>query len=195
MAKLLMLVFFFVMPFLAIAQKPEINYTGLDSQRHSLAYRLFSDKFDTVIAYTTEGYWQSDNSHYYILAVKGGFYYKGTVNSKRVSTGNWSKPYFKLKKVEPKKARGLIEYLNKSNLWGLSRDSLNNQKQRNPDGTFSELTLQDATNYRFELITPDNYSIIDAYSPEYFLEELPEYIQRAQFIKIRDRFLSAYKEL
>ncbi|WP_186458690.1 hypothetical protein [Mucilaginibacter achroorhodeus] len=45
------------------------------------------------------------------------------------------------------------------------------------------------------MISGDKFTAIDAYEPDWFAERLPEYIQRKQFIKVRDEFVKAYKSL
>jgi hypothetical protein len=94
----------------------------------------------------------------------------------------------RLKKTDTVRAKAVIDELTKSGLWQLSNDSLNNQTQKQPNGTVANLTLHDGTNYRFELIKGPYFLAVGSYAPEYFLEELPQARQREKFIKIRDRF-------
>lgn len=177
------------------AQKMQTNYGVVDSTHHSLAYKILHDKYDNVIAYTTEGYWQSNRISYVFIGVKGKMYSKGSIHLKRDKDHTWSKPVVKQKKVNSDKGAYIFMELDKMGLWKLNVDSLNNQNEKNQDGSINKITLFDATNYRFELINGDNYLPIEAYAPEQFLEELPQYKQREPFIKIRDRFLQDYKAL
>nr|WP_157536090.1 hypothetical protein [Mucilaginibacter sp. L294] len=176
-----------------MAQKPAINYGKVDSIDHSFVYKTLHNKYDEIIAYTTEGYWQSDKINYLLLASKNGEYFKGVLYLKRTKGNKWSEPVVKLKKA--KKGKAIIEQLNTSGLWRLSPDSLNDQNKKNSDGSIETLTLHDGTNFRFELISADKFLAIETYQPEYFLEEMPYSTQRRVFIKIRDRFLKDYKAL
>ena len=176
------------------AQKLTTDY-GSQTSGYTMAYNLLHDKFDTVIAYTTEGYWQSNNMDYYILANNDGEYFKGRITAKRKKDKSWTSPLVSFKKVNRMKAEAIVKRLQESGLWVLNVDSLNNQIENKPDGTASMHTLSDGVSYRFELIQNNKLLSIEAYAPEYFNKVLPQYKQRDTFIKIRGEFLKDYSTL
>ncbi|QXV66192.1 hypothetical protein INP83_03620 [Mucilaginibacter sp. 21P] len=184
-----------MIPFADTAQPLPCNYGVIDSSQHSMAFAQLHEKYDRIVAYTTEGYWQSNVIYYALIAEKQGVYYKGTMICKRKVDKSWLAPVLKMKPANTKKAKVIIDKLNEANLWKIKTDSLNNQIHHNADGYSVASSLSDGTNYRFELIAGDKFIAIEAYEPDWFAEKLPEYTQRKQFIKIRDEFLKAYKIL
>ena len=62
------------------AQEVPNNFNTVDSTKYSLLYKTLHHKYDEIIGYTTENYWQSDHCDYVFLGVKNGNYFKGTVN-------------------------------------------------------------------------------------------------------------------
>ena len=183
------------MPFFTAAQKPAINYGLVDSIDHSFAYKTLHNSYDEIVAYTTEGYWQSNRINYNLIVSKNGAYFKGSLHLERTKGGKWSKPLVKLKKVSTIQTKAIIKRLNSSGLWRLNQDSLYDQNKQNLDGSVTKLILHDGVNYRFELISSNNFLAIETYAPEYFLEEMPKSTSRQFFIKIRDKFLKGYKTL
>lgn len=183
-------------PSFCYAQKMQVNYGLADSQRTpSIAVRALQENFDYVVAFTHEGYWESNQIYYAIIAVKKGVYSKGIIRLKRDNKGKWSVPSVKIKKVIADSAKAIVNYLDASGLWQLNADSLNNQTAKMPDGKTQELTLYDGTNYRFELIKPQSVLMVNAYDPEYFAEMIPEYLGRKKFVRLKDWFWNAYKRL
>lgn len=86
-----------------------------------------------------------------------------------------------------------MDSLDQHKFGALNRDSLNIKTRDNGDGTITELSLHDATNHKFEIITKSNFTIVESYAPEYFLEELPKLTIRKTFINCRNLFLKAIK--
>ncbi|MET3978013.1 hypothetical protein ABIB62_000579 [Mucilaginibacter sp. UYP25] len=181
-------------PYCICVQKTPVNYGIADSANYSLAYKNLHSTFDQTIAYTTEGYWLSYRIIYSFVSVKNKTYFKGSITLKR-NKNHWTTPLIKYNEVNTKKAVAIFKQLVEMGLWTLNVDSLNNQNQRNPDGSISKLTLNDGTNYRFELIEPHQFSSVEAYEPEYFLKELPQFKQRELFIRVLDAFKKAFKTL
>ena len=184
-----------LLPLFTMAQKPAINYGLIDSNDHSFAFKSLHNSYDSIIAYTTEGYWQSNKINYTVIALKKGTYFKGFLHLERTKDNIWSEPVVKLKKANSTETKAIIEQLSASGLWKLSPDSLNDQNKKNPDGGVTALTLHDGVNFRFELISANKFLAIESYAPEYFLEEIPYSTQRSKFIKIRDKFIKDYKAL
>jgi hypothetical protein len=87
-----LLIILLLLPLFSRAQKPPVNYGLPDSTSYSIAYKILHDKYDYAIAYTTEGYWESDRIHYDVIAFKNGTYFKGSVFSKRHKAYNWPMP-------------------------------------------------------------------------------------------------------
>jgi hypothetical protein len=179
---------------LANAQKSPINYGIKDSSGYSVAYKMLHNTFNETVAYTTEGYWQSDHIAYIFIGFKDNSYFKGAISLKR-NKGTWTVPVIRYKKVNPGKALAIVKNLENHGLWKMNMDSLNINSEENPDGTITKSTVSDGINYRFELIKDVFFLPIETYEPEYFLSRFPQYSQRKQFLKMRDNFLNAFKSL
>lgn len=190
---LVILCFFLFSASKGLGQKAAINY-GLAQQDSvpSIAVKLLQHQYGYSVAYTTEGYWQSDHLSYIFLAFKSGIYYMGAINAHRTGK-QWSMPIIQVKKVRAGWAKGLFSYLEDAGLWKLNRDSLNCQKIVDENGKTEDLKIFDATNYRFELIKSDDVLMIDSYAPEDFLNYKQDK-GRALFIRIRDQFLKTMKK-
>ena len=182
--KLLAGVVFLLLVFRAEAQLPHIksNFT-LEDQNQSVVYKIFSGKYDFVIAYTAQSYWWSNKYNYDILAKKGGVWFNIRLNAER-KNGNWPYPKIKTSRVEKNSFDSLIDTLTKQQFWTLNIDSLSDQRGE---------SLFDATNYRFEILEGKSFRIIESYAPEYFLNSFPDMLARKSFIKSRDAFVKTYK--
>ena len=194
--KAIFAVFFLLTTGLSKAQKMAVNY-GLAEEQNipSIAADMLQGKYDYAIAYTTEGYWESNQVHYLVLAMKDGIYYEGTIGTKRTKDGKWPAARMKMNRANLTRSKRIISYLDTSGLWQLNQDSLNNQYIKMPDGKTEWMTIHDATNYRFERINPSGVLLVYAYAHDEFFANKPKNNDRRKFISIRDRFLNFYKAL
>ncbi|HVS93299.1 MAG TPA: hypothetical protein VHE59_14775 [Mucilaginibacter sp.] len=176
------------------AQLPILKSNTTDEQKQSSdIYNNFHDNYDFVISCNSQSYWWSDKKIYEVLAYGNGHWERISLYSKRHHNGKWSKPYIKIDSFDNERAEKLIELFNKNDFWHLSNDSLNIHQKRINDTLFKTYDISDDVNYKFEIMTKNDFLIIQCYAPEYFLEKIPEIKSREVFIKCRDEFLSAYK--
>ena len=172
-----------------------INYGLAENLKvKSIAVKVLQNKYEYSIAYTHEGYWESNRIDYLVLSYKSGSYYKETIHLDRSKNGKWSAAETSSDEIDAEKAKNFVTYLDSSEFWHLNPDSLNNQEIKTEDGKIKTQTIFDATNYRFELIKPDSVVMLDTYAPEYFLTEYQRDMGRKLFIKIRDTFIATLKE-
>ncbi|MCG2612607.1 hypothetical protein LZZ90_13940, partial [Flavobacterium sp. SM15] len=189
--KNLIAIFIFYISQIGFSQSifPEIKSNATEEDKtESIIYSLLSNKYEFIIAYTTQCYWWSDKKNYVVYAFKNNTWEKIIVDSKRKKNGNWTKPKSKSHIISNQKANELIQTLSKKSFWDLKREELNIDKQKNDDGSVTKFSLHDGVNYRFEIITKQDFRIIESYEPEYFLEKMPEIKERKIFINCRDDF-------
>ncbi|MBD1399019.1 hypothetical protein H9Q13_17755 [Pontibacter sp. JH31] len=170
-----------------------VIHSDSNQSNESTIYKNFEGKYDFLIAYTEESYWWSDRQFYQILALKDGQWNSITLASKKKKNGDFRKPTIKVNSYDKENAQLLLSQLDQLGFWTLNSDSLNITQRENPDSTVTAYTLSDAANYKFEIMTKEDYKIIEAYTPEHFLEKLPEIKSRQKFITGRDIFKKALK--
>ncbi|TWR29832.1 hypothetical protein FPZ43_08230 [Mucilaginibacter pallidiroseus] len=194
--KLALALFLLFISIAAFAQKLPLNY-GLAMERGvpSIAAEALKAKFDTALAYTNEGFWRSNTISYVFVSVKEKTYYKGSISTRRLSKGNWHSAKVKFKKINTLQGKKLFQYVNKSALWTLNPDSLNDQRVRDEKGKLQEIKVYDGSNNVFEKITSFDCLTIQAYAPEVFIKEYQLDNGRKKFIAVRDYFLSRYRKL
>jgi hypothetical protein len=178
------------------AQIPVLTSNTTDYEMAtSIIYKNFSNQYDLLIAYTRESYWWSNLKSYSLLAFQNGACLKGAIYSKKNKHGIWSKPEIKFDEINCDSAKYIVEYLNDAGFYLLNRDTLNINKRKIDDKKVEMFSVEDGVNYKFEIISKNDFLIIESYEPEYLFKKLPELTSRGTFIKCRDWFLSKYKSL
>src|SRR6185437_11847248 len=185
-----------LLSFFSKAQTPALKTNTTENEKEtSIIYKNFSTQYDLLIAFTRESYWWSNLENYSLLALKNGVCLKGVISSKRNKHGIWSKPKIKFKEINCDSAKYIVKYLNDVGFYSLNRDTLNINKKRINDNQVQLFSIDDGVNYKFEIVSKNDFLIIESYEPEYLLQKIPELRSRATFIKCRDWFLSKYKKL
>ncbi|MDB4919267.1 hypothetical protein [Mucilaginibacter sp.] len=176
------------------AQLPVIKSNASEKDK-SLIYKNLRNQYDFIIAYTAESYWWSNKANYNILALKNGLWLKGHLYSQKRKNDTWRKPIVILKEVDPDSASYIIKHLDSAGFYQLNRDSLNISERRINERTVQRISISDGVNCRFEILSKNDFLIIESYAPEFFIEKMPEIKSRGFFIKYRDWFLLKYKAL
>ena len=176
----------------AYSQLPEISrrdFTGQDQ----IIYNTFVGKCDFMIAYTTESYWWANKFNYSILVLNKSKWERLNLSYRKKNNGTFSKPVIAKATYDTDLANKLIQDLSILSFWNLNTDSLNIRQKRLNDSTELTYSFSDGVNYKFEILKGNNYMIIDAYEPEFFLKKIPEIKEREKFIKARQAFEIALK--
>ncbi|TWR28692.1 hypothetical protein FPZ42_05670 [Mucilaginibacter achroorhodeus] len=97
-----------MIPFADTAQPLPRNYGVIDSSQHSMAFAQLHEKYDRIVAYTTEGYWQSNVIHYALIAERQGVYYKGTIMCEQKDDETWPDPVLIIKTTDTKKQKQFL---------------------------------------------------------------------------------------
>lgn len=182
------------------------NYTKQDSTENPLI-DSFSKTYDFIIAYTEQSYWWSDKKSYKILSCANNKWSLWTYSdyfahltkkkrSKKTAIDTVRKgQFFESKTKFQDSAIGqLLTNFSNNGFWTLSNDSLNQTyittRIENGDTITTRHDISDGINYRFDILTKDKLRVIQSYEPDYFVKLFPAMIDRKQFIKSRDFFLS-----
>ncbi|GAA4313786.1 hypothetical protein [Nibribacter koreensis] len=188
--KIQLLIFFIASSFGVLGQNlPHIEAsTNLHERNNSVIYKAFHDQYDFLISYSEESYWWSNRCEYRILATKDDAWYCLRYTSKQKNDKSFSKPFITKQKIRKKKGDLLLDELSRLGFWTLNQDSLNYTTKHNGGGRTTTYTVSDGVNYKFEILTREEFKTISAYEPDYFIQELPEYKQRQMFIYSRNAF-------
>lgn len=185
---------FLILFFASRAQIPALkSNTPIAAKEASLIFKNFDGKYDFVIAFTKESYWWGNRRLYNILAYKQGEWKKLSLSQKQRKNGKWSKPMVVEQEFNQSNGDTIVSFFNRNSFWKLNRDSLNINRKKINDTTVQAFTISDAVNYKFEIVSNNEFLIIESYAPEYLLEKIPEIKCREVFIKCRDFFVSQLK--
>lgn len=175
------------------AQIPVIRTNVPLEEKQSIIYSQYFGEYDFLIASTSECYWWADKVNYQILAFSNDKWERISFFARKKKNGKLSKPVISHRPFESKIAETLIYDLTNNSFWNLNNDSLNLSTRKNPDSSITKYSLSDGVNYKFEVLTKNEFRIIESYEPEYFLEKMPEIKDREKFIKAKEIIESALK--
>jgi len=182
--------------FFTKAQSPLFNSnTSEKDKEESIIYKNFHNQCDFIMAYSVSSYWRGNTAQYNLLALKDGVWLKGYLHTQKRKNNTWRKPLVVFKEVDPDSASYIMKYLDSAGFYSLNRDSLNISERRVNDDNIQRITISDAINYKFEILSRNDFLVIESYAPEFFFEKMPEIKSRGAFIKLRDWFLLKYKVL
>lgn len=163
------------------------------SRDDSYVLHALTEEYDLLIAYTEECYWWSNQINYRVFAKQNEKWFFFAVSAHRPKNKTeFSKPTVRKKRVNADKVNALLNDWNDISFLNLDNDSLHITAIERTLPTDSTIKikevhfLSDGVNFRFEIITPTQYRIIEAYEPAYFLKEIPE-------IKLRQTFITGSK--
>lgn len=174
---------------------PDIKSNTTEKEKsESVIYSLFAGKKTFLLAYSTESYWWSDKKDYQVLAFNENKWEIINVSLQRNKRREWSEPRISYKSINFNRANNLISQLTEISFWDLQRETLNESKVENEDGTISKYSISDGINYKVEILDENKYRIIEAYEPEYFLSHMPNIKEREIFIRSMNKIESIFKK-
>ena len=180
--------------FISFGQMPDIKTnTAIEEQNKSTIYKTFKGQYNLLIAYSEDGYWWSNKQYYEILALKDSGWFRLSLTSRKKKDGSFTKPTIIKKKINETSGEIILNQLQEIGFFTLDRDSLNIKTKLINDSISEHYTTSDGVNYRFEILSEENFRVIEAYEPEYFLEKLPEFKKRQKFIIGRNLYKTIYK--
>jgi hypothetical protein len=169
------------------AQLPSIENNQSEIKKaESIIYNLYNGKQDFLIAYTMESYWWSDKKYYEILIFRNNNWEKFSLRMMRKRNHEFSKPIISKQRINNDSFK-LIDDLTTLNFWSLKSEDLNITKHHK-DSVVTKYSIDDGVNYKFEILTKNEFRIIEAYEPEYFLMKMPETVDREIFIKAKKKW-------
>jgi hypothetical protein len=91
--------------------------------------------------------------------------------------------------ISDRKIEEILSFWTANEFLQLSNDSLNLMEKVIDKDHKVTMFVTDGCTDRFDLLSKDNYRIINAYLPDYFQRKIPV-VQRQKFIECRNKFLN-----
>ncbi len=181
--------------YFAKAQIPALKSNTSSAEKEaSVIFGSFYGQYDFIISYTRESYWWSNKRSFGILGYRQGHWEKLLLNEKQRKDGKWSKPAIHKIGLNQNAADSIINFFNQNGFWRLDRDSLNINQRKIDDNKNQLFSISDGVNYKFEIMSKQEFLIIESYEPDYLLEKIPEIKCRETFIKCRNFFVSQFNK-
>jgi len=168
--------------------------TSNTEKEASVIFKNFSGQYDFIISFTRESYWWGNKRFFWILGHKQDHWEKLFLSEKQKKNSEWSKPVISKEEFNQNNADSIVNFFNQNRFWELNRDSLNINQREIDDKKNQVFSISDAVNYKFEILSKQEFLIIACYAPEHFLEKIPEIKCREVFIRCRDFFISQLKK-
>jgi hypothetical protein len=181
------------MPTILLSQElPEIrtNITPEESEKSQMKIE-FADKYDQILSFTRESYWNSQKI-YILFGRTNGKWERIKWTLKLDKDKNIIRTKIRKMSFMKDEFQELLTFFDTQNFWTFELDSLNLHEEVGDDGSSTLWTKTDGTTDSFEVLRNGQHRQLSSYEAEYFQELIPVE-QRRKFIECRNKFWSLNK--